>query len=322
VDLRQLNALLAVAETGSFSAAAGALNTVQSNVSMHVAHLERELGAKLVDRRSGHLTPAGEVVAARARRIQSEIEGLRFDVVSLGHEVRGTARLGMIGTAARWLVPRLLSRCSQRYPGVRLAVVEGTSSNLLTQLEASLLDAALLNLHLHQPGMETSPLFDEELTLVVSTQDPLSLRADLTVADLADLELLLPLPGTAFRDELDAAASAHGVTLRARAEMDGIRLIASLVFEGHGPAILPASAVPRYLRSQWVPIPVEGLPRRHIGVAHRAQLFASPPLSAALSVLRSVVADPTERPDGITPAFDEGPEHAGGATAQEPGTSA
>jgi DNA-binding transcriptional LysR family regulator len=143
VDLRQLNALLAVAETGSFSAAAGALNTVQSNVSMHVAHLERELGAKLVDRRSGHLTPAGEVVAARARRIQSEIEGLRFDVVSLGHEVRGTARLGMIGTAARWLVPRLLSRCSQRYPGVRLAVVEGTSSNL-TQLEASLLDAALL----------------------------------------------------------------------------------------------------------------------------------------------------------------------------------
>lgn len=322
MDLRQLNALLAVADTGSFSAAAGALHTVQSNVSTHVAHLERELGVRLVDRGTGHLTPAGEVVAAHARRIQSEIEGLRFDVVSLGHEVRGTARLGMIGTAARWLVPRLLSRCGQRYPGVRLAVVEGTSSNLLTQLETSHLDAAVLNLPLHQPGMETSPLFDEELTLVVSTQDPLSLRADLSVADLADLELLLPLPGTAFRDELDAAASSHGVTLRARAEMDGIRLISSLVFEGHGPAILPASAVPRYLRAQWVPMPVSGLPRRRIGVAHRAKRVASPPLSAALAVLRSVVADPTERPEGIMPAFEEPPEAGGPAAAQEPRTSA
>jgi DNA-binding transcriptional LysR family regulator len=305
MELRQLNALLAVADAGSFSAAATTLHTVQSNVSTHVAHLERELGAKLVDRATGRLTPAGEVVATHARQIVSELEALRADVVSLGHEVRGTARLGMIGTAARWLVPRLLGRCSQRYPGLRLAVVEGTSSNLLTQLETGRIDAAVLNLPLRQAGLETAPLFEEELTVVVSTQDPLSFRADLAVSDLADLDLLLPLPGTAFRDELDNAARQHGVTLRARAEMDGVRLIASLVFEGHGPAILPASAVPRYLRAQWVPMPVAGLPRRLIGVAHRARMATSPPLGAALAVLRSVVADPTERPEGITPAFDE-----------------
>ena len=68
MDLRQLNALLAVAEHGSFSAAARALHTVQSNVSTHVARLERELGATLIDRSSGTLTEEGNAVVARARR--------------------------------------------------------------------------------------------------------------------------------------------------------------------------------------------------------------------------------------------------------------
>ncbi|HET7721324.1 MAG TPA: LysR family transcriptional regulator, partial [Acidimicrobiales bacterium] len=73
MDLRQLAALVAVAETGTFSAAAEALHTVQSNVSTHVARLERELGVTLVDRAAGRLTEEGELVVARARRIQGEL---------------------------------------------------------------------------------------------------------------------------------------------------------------------------------------------------------------------------------------------------------
>src|SRR5258708_39078279 len=68
MDLRQLAALVAVAETGTFSAAADVLHTVQSNVSTHVARLERELGVTLVDRAAGRLTEEGEAVVARARR--------------------------------------------------------------------------------------------------------------------------------------------------------------------------------------------------------------------------------------------------------------
>src|SRR4051812_11290737 len=108
MDLRQLNALLSVAEHGSFSAAARALHTVQSNVSTHVARLERELGTTLIDRANGSLTAEGEVVAARARRIQSELDALTSDVASLNDEVAGHVRVGVIGTTARWLVPRLM----------------------------------------------------------------------------------------------------------------------------------------------------------------------------------------------------------------------
>jgi LysR family hydrogen peroxide-inducible transcriptional activator len=68
MDLRQLAALVAVADEGTFSAAADALHTVQSNVSTHVRRLERELGTQLVDRAGNRLTEEGEVVVARARR--------------------------------------------------------------------------------------------------------------------------------------------------------------------------------------------------------------------------------------------------------------
>src|SRR5438309_2203812 len=92
MDLRQLAALVAVAEHGTFSAAADALHTVQSNVSTHVARLERELGTTLVDRSAGRLTEEGELVVARARRIQAELDALATDVASLRHEVAGTTR--------------------------------------------------------------------------------------------------------------------------------------------------------------------------------------------------------------------------------------
>src|SRR5438477_11986025 len=128
MDLRQLNAVVAVAENGTFSAAAEALHTVQSNVSTHVARLERELGVTRFDRGAGHLTPEGEAVVARARRVGLELEALASDIAALRHEVVGTARLGMIGTTARWLIPHLLDVTALRHPKLRLVVVEGIST--------------------------------------------------------------------------------------------------------------------------------------------------------------------------------------------------
>ena len=116
MDLRQLNALLAVAEHGSFSAAARALHTVQSNVSTHVARLERELDATLVDRATGTLTEQGAVVVARARRIQAELQAIQTDIAALRDEISGTLRAGVIGTTGRWLVPKVLEVAAERFP--------------------------------------------------------------------------------------------------------------------------------------------------------------------------------------------------------------
>ena len=110
--------------------------------------------------------------------------------------------------------------------------------------------------------------------------------APLTLDDLAEMELLLPLPGTAFRDELDAVTRPLGITLLPAAEIDGLRLIASLTFEGYGPAILPATAIPRFLRRRFRPVPIEGLPRRRVGVAQRSRGLPSAPTRALNELLR------------------------------------
>ena len=114
MDLRQLRALVAVADHASFSAAARSLHTVQSNVSTHIARLERELGVILVERSTGKLTVEGEAVVERARRIEAELQAIDADLASNAGEVRGVVRMGVIGTTARWLVPALLRELSAR----------------------------------------------------------------------------------------------------------------------------------------------------------------------------------------------------------------
>ena len=224
MDLRQLSALVAIDDHGSFSAAADALQTVQSNVSAHVKKLERELGCELVDRTNGHLTEAGELVVARARRVQAELDALLSDVVALTHDVAGTVRIGIIGTTARWLVPRLMSVAPQRYPQLRLVFVESTTTRLDAQLATGQVDLAVLNLPTTGTDISVTPLFEEDLVLVVPIGHPLAAERELSVRALEGIPLLLPVPGTAFRAELEAAAAATGTRLLARAEVDGARL--------------------------------------------------------------------------------------------------
>ncbi|HMG45159.1 MAG TPA: LysR family transcriptional regulator [Acidimicrobiales bacterium] len=304
MDLRQLAALVAVADEGSFSAAARSLNTVQSNVSTHIARLERELGAVLVDRAGGMLTEEGEVVVERARRIQRELESLRTDVASLLHQVSGQVRLGCIGTVSRWLVPRLLVLVKERHPDVDAVIVDATTTSLVPQLLSETLDLAVLNLPLAEPELLTEQLFDEERVLVVPGDHPLAERQRIDFAELAQHELLLEPQGTPFRDELDRAAAAVGVTLQAQAEVDGIRLLSTLAFEGFGPAVLPATAAPPWIDATCRRVGVDGLLPRSVGLARNQRGRLSAPARAVQDVIRDIVRDADQ--SGIRRAFAEG----------------
>jgi DNA-binding transcriptional LysR family regulator len=301
MDLRQLAALVAVAEHGTFSAAADALHTVQSNVSTHVARLERELGATLVDRSAGRLTEEGELVVARARRVHAELDALAADVASLRDEVAGTTRVGVIGTTARWLVPSLLSAMEAQHPKVTVGVLEGNTSTLLPQLAAGRIDLGVINFPADDPDVVVEPLFDEDLIVVVPSGHPLAANERLSVRDLADHELLLPPPGTSIRVDLDRAASAAGATLQAKAELDGIRLIASMAFEGYGAAVLPSTAVPRWLRGDFRMIPIDGVSPRRVGIGRRRRGLPSAPTRAVIDLLRGVVQTQANLKRGIHP---------------------
>ena len=290
MDVRRLNALVALADHGSFSGAARALYTVQSNISSHVARLESELGVRLYDRAQGTLTAEGAVVVARARRVQSELEALVGDLDSLDTSATGDVRLGVIGTTARWLVPRLLEALRIDYPRVRAIVVEASTSSLIPRLLHGPLDLAVVNLPVDDPEVATEPLFSEQLICVAPSDHALASYDHVTLAELAEHPLLLSAPGTAVRDDLEAEAARQGVHLRAQAEIDGVRLIASLAFQGFGAAILPATAVPNEPRAGWRRVPVDGLPRRQVGLARRARGLPTAPARALAGLVPMVVA--------------------------------
>jgi DNA-binding transcriptional LysR family regulator len=300
MDLRQLAALMAVADHGSFSAAARALNTVQSNVSTHVARLEQELGALLVDRAHATLTDEGEVVVARARRIHRELDSLRADVASLLHHVSGEVRLGCIGTVSRWLVPRLLRLVAERHPDVRVVVVDATTTSLVPQLVAETLDLAVINLPVPESDLVAETLFDEDRVLIVPTGHPLASVPRVDLATLSQHPVLLEPQGTAFRDELDQQAQRSGAALQSLADVDGITLLATLASEGFGPAVLPTTAVPPWVDATCRRVPVEGLPPRTVGLCrnHRARL------SAPARAVRDAVHDLVREADqpGVHPS--------------------
>jgi len=299
MDVRQLQALLAVADHGSFTAAAAALSTVQSNVSAHVARLEREVGAPLVDRGSGHLTAEGEVLVSRGRRIVAEITAAAGDVAALRHEVRGEVRLGVISTTARWLVTPLLAAAERRHAHVCVVVLEASTTSLASQLSSGRLDLAVVNLPLAEPDLASELLFEEDLVVAVPADHALARRRTMRLRDVAGHPLLLPPRGTALREELETAAIAGGLELVARAEVDGIGLLASLVADGVGPAILPATAIARVPGSAWVVAAVRDLPRREVGLATRRHSPPSAQARAVASLIREVVTGHAARQDGV-----------------------
>ena len=301
MDLRQLEILLAIVDHGGFTAAADALHTVQSNVSGHLARLEGELGAELIDRRSGTPTPEGSIVVERARRIQAELDAITADVHSLRDEVTGVARIGLIGTTARWLVPPLVEEMILRHPRVTVEVVDATTASLLLQLTSTAIDLAVVTIPVEATGVTTEPLFDEDRVLACPSDHPLARIEHPTLADLDGVPLIVEPRDRPFRELLDQRFADEGLRLAVRAEVDGTRLVASLAFEGFGAALLPASAVSNRPDLGWHVAHFDGLPRRSVGVATRRQGLLSAPALALATVLRDVVAQRAPDQPGVHP---------------------
>ena len=304
MDLRQLNHLIAVAEHQSFSAAARALHTVQSNVSTHVAKLEKELGAALVDRHTMQPTAEGRAVLERARRIRTELQAINDDIVAQRHEGAGEVRIGCLGTTGRWMASPLRGRLAERHPALRPVLVEATTTSLTPRVLDGDLDMAIVNTPVVEAGLESEPLFDEERIIVAPADHSLADRGTIDVADLAEHPVMLTPRGTTFRDAIDQELAAAGVRLTAAAEVDGLRLLASLAYQGYAPALLPASAVSGYPDGNWSLVHVEGLARRSVGLVRNRRTTPSIPIRAAREVVLDVIREIAPRQPGIHVTLD------------------
>jgi DNA-binding transcriptional LysR family regulator len=301
VNFHQLHVVLAIEEAGSFIAAARSLDTSQSNVSNHIAQLESELGVRLVDRGRHELTPEGQAVANRARRILTERDSIHGDLAQRTEPATGPVRIGMIDTTARWLTPPLLGALAARHPGIRLTVLEGSSTALQARLQADTLDAAVLQPRPKPGRLSLTPLFSEDLLLAAPAGQPLAARGSVDLDSLCATPLLLPPPGCAYRPDLDRAADHRGLAFTPLAELESIRLIASLTLDGHGPSILPTSAIPPWLRGRCYIRDVPGLPQRPVTLATRTGQAPVAATAATITLLEELVAARLDPNRGLHP---------------------
>jgi LysR family hydrogen peroxide-inducible transcriptional activator len=266
LDLRHLDALLAIAEEGSFTAAADALSTVQSNVSEQVRQLEGELGARLLirSRRGAQPTECGEVVLEHARRIRRELDVMRAHLSTVqGLEV-GDASFGIVGTASRWVVPQLVADLHHRAPGIRLRVVEAASERLMAEAAAGELAQAVVTEPVSHPHLYEEHLLEEALVAVVPAGTPLP-TPPVPLDALLEFGLVLPPPENPLRKEVDVALAARGLEVPVSVEVEGIRLVADLVAAGVGASILPQTAVPPELPGV-LAVPIADMPPRRLAL--------------------------------------------------------
>lgn len=245
----RLQALAAVDEAGSFSAAAAALGVSQSAVSQHVAALERQVGADLVDRgaRPVQLTPAGRVLAEHARAVLARLEAASHDLVDVLGQHERRLRLGSVPTALASFVPGAIARLRAEQPGLTLTVVDDHVQGLLPRLRARELDLAVVFTAARTddlgPDVETVPLFaDAYRVLVPGGHRLVHAERDPTLRDLRDEPWVGGAGGSTWFRVVRDACRAQGFEPRVGVVSDDHVAVQAFVAAGLGVAVVPGLA--------------------------------------------------------------------------------
>ena len=290
--LRQLQYLVAVADTGKFNEAARSVNVSQPSLSAQIAEAEEQLGAVLVERgRHGAImTPMGEEVVRRARAILAQVEDLKALVQRSEGEVAGRYRLGTVPTIGPYLLPSAVKELHRLFPELRMSVREARTADLEERLGDGRLDMIISTPEDHVNG-ECMELFEETLYVCAAQEDELSRRTGPVELDaLKGRELLSLGPGhrlSLIIQHLADAAGAHVSTEYEGTSLDAVRQMATM---GAGVAILPNlyAVVEAQRDPTQVVRPIRhSIARRKIGLIWRR----GSPLASTISSMGEVFRD-------------------------------
>lgn len=281
---RQLRSFLAVIDHGSFSAAAEALFTVQSNVSSHVGRLEDELETTLIDRRTHQLTPAGQIVELRAREIVRQLTAIKDDLAAIENRIIGSVVCGTTPSIGLWLIPPTLARATRELPEVSISVVEAHSGTLVQQLLAGEIDLAITT-GASNPELRSTPLVDEDIVAVLSADHPFAAKAELTLRDLAQTKLLLPLQDNPLYGHIARAFAENGLPLRSRLEVGSSALVRAMAVAHVGVALIPATAASDRNGPEGVVKAIADMPPRGVALTTRSTMQPSRALEAVATII-------------------------------------
>jgi LysR family tcuABC transcriptional regulator len=276
VALRQIRAVIAVCEEGSFTRAAQRENATQSGISQHVAAVERLLGVTLFQRSAAGVkpTPAGLRYYKRCVEAVGTLEHAAEEARSLAGEMTGELRIGLMPTFTRAVLAPVLDDFVPRCPEVRLHIVEGYSGALTEMVRNDELDFAVVPAFEGTIGLKSRLLVRDREMMISGPRAGFTPLAGVRLSECAPLKIVVPGPDNIRRRNLDTYFQSHGVEVAAILEMDA--MIATLEFVA---------------RSDWVTILPSVISINDIG---RGELIVNPIAEPELHA-EFVVIQPTRR---------------------------
>lgn len=243
LTLRQLEYVVAVADTLGFHRAAARCNVSQPTLSAQVQQLEGVLGVRLFerDRRRVLVTAAGAEIVARARRVLLEADDLLATARGARDPLAGVFRIGLIPTIAPYLLPEVTPLLGKEYPKLRLVFREEKTEDVVRDLNEGRLDAGLVALEAELGDCAHAKVLVDPFVVAMPKGHALAKKKRIALTDIEDLEVLLLDEGHCFRDQALALCSKAGRETAFRAT--SLSTLAQMVSGGSGITLLPKLAV-------------------------------------------------------------------------------
>ncbi len=243
--VKQLEFMVAVADTLNFRLAAESCFVTQPALSVQIQLLEEKLGVKLFerDRRRVLLTAAGESLVEQGRGVLADLRDMAEGAGRFSEPLTGTLRLGVIHTAAPYILPKALAEVRRRHPGLRVLIREGKTEDLVREVSEGSLDVVLLALEAELGDLERLSLFREPFVLAVPSGHGLSGRKRLREKDLRDEEMLLLDDGHCLRDQAMLVCERGGGSELGDFRASSLATLVQMVAGGVGVTLLPEMSV-------------------------------------------------------------------------------
>ncbi len=271
-DLADLRAFIAVADLGSFVAAAQALHLSQPALSRRVDKLEQALGFKLFERttRKVELNAMGRSFMPRARHVLNELENALLGMTELSDRLRGQVTVACVPSAVGAFVARGLGEFHRQFPRIRVNLMDDTATNVLLAVARSEADFGISYLGTQEPDLEFDPLVEEDFVLACPADHALAHRKTVTWSEMAEFENVMLAPGTGNRMLLDQAlASTTGKKSSQiwSCEVRHVPALVALIEAGIGIGAVPRFSIAQTTHSQLVTVPLtEPRVARMVGV--------------------------------------------------------
>lgn len=291
-DLADLRGFLAVADLGSFSAAAQALHLSQSALSRRVDKLELALGVQLFERttRRVELSTIGRGFLPRARNVLNEVENALIGFHDLAYRLSGEVTIACVPSAVAYFLPDVIRQYHAKYPGIRVRVIDESSSAILTVVARGEADFGLTYIGTQDADVVFQPLLEESFVVALQVGHPLTERESLTWDDLTTVDYISLAQGSGNRFLIDQALANRDIRPRSFCEVKHVPALVSLVEAGLGVGVVPKLAMPAEGHATLVTRPLTNPAiSRTLGLISRRGRTLSPVAQLLFDLLMGIV---------------------------------